>query len=278
MVVFQFQLSFQPSEDNKRHVEWCRANLHPDYQMAIEFRHRGWVRDEAAIQSTVQFARGLGCALVAEDDLEHEVVGRFTPLAATDRPIVRLPIILRVAAPIALYIRLHRRQGKQRVLEAHEFEEWVQRFQQAREHTNEGEGGVRLEGPIWFLIGTDWEDQPVINSNLMQKALERGDEKRRREYEERVRSNSNQAAETRTAIAAPAAASSSATVTAAAAAGSPPPSSSPLPPPPEPLCFDYKSYYRTHLTRLPASFSSNKQASLAHFFGKKDENSSTAAS
>jgi uncharacterized protein YecE (DUF72 family) len=41
-VVFQFHLSFKPSEANQRHVEHCRRMLAAHIPMAVEFRDRGW--------------------------------------------------------------------------------------------------------------------------------------------------------------------------------------------------------------------------------------------
>lgn len=46
-VLFQFHLSFTPSESNKRHVEWCRSRLDSSIDMAVEFRARAWFHPDA---------------------------------------------------------------------------------------------------------------------------------------------------------------------------------------------------------------------------------------
>lgn len=56
VIVFQFQLNFGPTEKSKEHVRWCRSHLAPQYKMAIEFRNRGWIKDETTIKDTVEFA------------------------------------------------------------------------------------------------------------------------------------------------------------------------------------------------------------------------------
>lgn len=54
-VVFQFHLSFTPSEANKRHVEWCRSRLDSSIDMAVEFRSRAWFHPDAA-DTVVRFS------------------------------------------------------------------------------------------------------------------------------------------------------------------------------------------------------------------------------
>lgn len=93
-------------------------------------------------------SESLDCALVCADDLEHEVVGRFVPLAPGLKP-VHLPIILRTAASHCLYVRMHRRQGKERILHDWEFKEWAERIHQALQDPVN-----KLEGPIYWIIGT----------------------------------------------------------------------------------------------------------------------------
>lgn len=99
---------------------------------------------------------------------------------------------------------------------------------------------------VW---GTDWEDQPVINSKKMMAALQEFDARKQKEYEERM-----------------AAGAEAASVPTSAAVGE----DAPLPPrPPEPLAFDYPRYYRQVLSRLPSApqGSTSAQQSLGAFFG-----------
>jgi len=247
VVIFQFQLNFAPSEENKEHIRWCRSMLDPSYGMAIEFRNRQWVRDEATIRETVEFAKSVNCALVAEDDLEHEVIARFTPLPPGVKP-VHLPIILRVAAPHCLYIRMHRRQGQHRILADWEFRDWAQRIHDTLHVHPYGE---TLQGPICYIIGTDWEDQPIINSNKLQAALEEFDKKKQQQWEEKRM----------------AAAASSAT----AAASSTP--VQPLPPEPEPLSFDYPAFHRQHLSRMSSNLSVASSRPISAFFKQQSTTS-----
>lgn len=42
LVIFQFQLNFEPSNNNKMYVKHCREMLDKRYSMGIEFRNRKW--------------------------------------------------------------------------------------------------------------------------------------------------------------------------------------------------------------------------------------------
>jgi uncharacterized protein YecE (DUF72 family) len=255
VIIFQFHLGFLPTKENKEYVRWCRQMLDPEYPMAIEFRSRKWFEvgndpvvkakytDADFVQKTVKFARSINCALVAEDDLAHEVLQRFVSLPPGQAP-VHLPIHLHVAAPHCLYIRMHRRQGNQRVLADWEWKAWAERLEHARATAE-----VELTGSIWWLIGTDHEDQPVINSKKLMSALQEFDEARQKEYSERLSLND------------PLALSSS---------------------PPEPLAFDYPRYFKTVLSRLPGAAQGGQardggQMSLGAFFAKPTAAAAAAA-
>ena len=55
------------------------------------------------------------------------------------------------------------REGKQeRLLAASEHADWVARIDALR---------PQLQGPVYFLWGTDWEDAPVVNAKQLQAAL-----------------------------------------------------------------------------------------------------------
>ncbi len=45
-VVFQFQLSFQDTQQNRAYVEHCREMLNAAVPMAVEFRNRKWFTGE----------------------------------------------------------------------------------------------------------------------------------------------------------------------------------------------------------------------------------------
>ena len=52
-IIFQFPLSFAPSDDNRRHIEWCRSNIRNSLEMAVEFRARSWFSTQEACTATV---------------------------------------------------------------------------------------------------------------------------------------------------------------------------------------------------------------------------------
>jgi uncharacterized protein YecE (DUF72 family) len=47
-VIFQFPLSYQPTDENRRHIEWCRSQIHRSLEMAVEFRARSWFTPDAS--------------------------------------------------------------------------------------------------------------------------------------------------------------------------------------------------------------------------------------
>lgn len=99
--------------------------------------------------------------LILCDDLKHELMQPDKnqvelPAGACKE---HLPIPLEVTAPaLGVYIRLHRRQGSERVLHELEFCKWIERL---------GELRARVQGPIFFLWGTDHQDQPIINAQRL---------------------------------------------------------------------------------------------------------------
>lgn len=65
-----------------------------------------------------------------------------------------LPIIVRATNPEAgLYVRLHRREGCERVLSDEEMSAWAERFKGLIDGEIGGVGGA-IKGTVWFLIGT----------------------------------------------------------------------------------------------------------------------------
>eukprot|EP00892_Ulva_mutabilis_P001030 jgi/Ulvmu1/10928/UM007_0107.1 len=162
-VLFQFHLSFTPSDANKNHVEWCRSQLDSGIEMAVEFRAREWFHPDAT--DTVKWLTGLGIPLVAADELRHET---FQPdRAQTGLPPGAqrelMPIALHVTNPKFFYIRLHRRAGtRDRIVAKEEHAAWAARLRALH---------PRLRGPVYFLWGTDWEDAPVVNAGRLQEWL-----------------------------------------------------------------------------------------------------------
>jgi len=101
--------------------------------------------------------------LILCDDLKHELMQPDKnqvelPAGACKE---HLPIPLEVTVPaLGVYIRLHRRQGSERVLEEDEFCKWIQRLRELRARAG-------LQGPIFFLWGTDHQDQPMVNAQRL---------------------------------------------------------------------------------------------------------------
>ena len=111
VVLFQFQSSFAPSEAARRTVEECRRQLQAGVPMAIEFRCRRWIA-ESAVEETRCWLRDLGIALVASDDLAHEIAqpDRAQKPLAPGEEASRLPIAKLLTQPTFSYVRIHRRQ------------------------------------------------------------------------------------------------------------------------------------------------------------------------
>ena len=160
-VIFQFQLSFYPNEKNRQYIKYCRSKLDANYNMAVEFRDRAWF-SEAELGNTQEWCANNNLCLIAADDLEHEVLQGEKSTLGCDNP-VQLPIILTGCSKYA-YIRLHRRQGSNRLLSNKEVSMWSERLSEF--------AAINSSIPIYFLIGTDVDDQPILNRQKLYDALD----------------------------------------------------------------------------------------------------------
>eukprot|EP00981_Chlorochromonas_danica_P006725 scaffold1463_cov189-Ochromonas_danica.AAC.20 len=176
VVVFQFQLNVIPSAEARAHVEECARRLRGDVKMAIEFRSRLWIAPDC-VDHMLDWLRGLrpptGAAFICCDDLVSEVYLtkeakakdlKDLPLPWKDN---HLPIIL-TARPCLdfAYVRLHRRIGTHRLLSDEEISTWSNRIEEFFRESS-------VRGPLYFLWGTDHEDQPLINAQHLAGALPR---------------------------------------------------------------------------------------------------------
>ena len=188
-VIFQFHLSFHPSEASREIVEQSAHRLRQDVVMAVEFRCRSWLGwptalpgpcNESTLQETLQWLRhlrgGQGVILIASDELVAETYpqadtrhwaasdGMASPAktpapaalpspssSSTPIPHVTSPSTSAVTAAergggattatavlptvltaypcsAAAYIRVHRREGSQRVLSTQLIQAWVDRI------------------------------------------------------------------------------------------------------------------------------------------------------
>lgn len=159
-VMFQFHLSFHPSPENKEHVRWCRQMLDPNYPMAVEFRDRAWV-GEGQLPDTCRFLEELDIALVAADELRHETLQRDREQTGLPPGEERelMPVAWAVTTPALFYVRVHRREGSERVLSEEEIGAWGARLESLLRSP--------LKGPIYFMWGTDHEDQPILNARAL---------------------------------------------------------------------------------------------------------------
>eukprot|EP01031_Cornospumella_fuschlensis_P030065 gene30065-36309_t len=169
-VVFQFQLNVVPSNPSSReHIEYCARQLHPDLSMAVEFRNRLWMNEDN-LSDTLAWLSTLrpgGVALVSCDDLASEVYGASQLHSDPSLHVVddHLPVVLNASCCASFaYVRVHRREGRDRVLYTQEIADWVQRISRLYEVEN-------FQGALYFLWGTDWEDQPMINARNLSSAL-----------------------------------------------------------------------------------------------------------
>jgi hypothetical protein len=168
-VVFQFHLNFNPSVENRLHVRWCREKLDKGLAMAVEFRNRDWFVTPDAAKSLVSWLSEAGIVLIAADELRHETfqsdrAQTGLPAGATAE---LLPIALEATAPSwGSYVRVHRRHGgfESRVLPSTEIQAWVVRLRESL-------SAPCVNGPVWFLWGTDWEDAPLRNARHLTAEL-----------------------------------------------------------------------------------------------------------
>lgn len=111
----------------------------------------------------------LGAALVASDDLRHEMHQKDKQQSGLPPGSTRelMPIGLHVTCPDFAYVRVHRRYGgmDDRVLSDKEIAEWSRRL------VGWAPG---VSGPVYVLWGTDMEDAPVVNARNLAAVRGRG--------------------------------------------------------------------------------------------------------
>ncbi len=164
-VIFQFQLSFSPSDASRQHVEWCRRQLCSAYRMGVELRDRRWLKGDER-ERTLAWLRSLDVAYVVCDDLEQETYRANRQAIGED---ARLPVVHATTASHSIYIRLHRRTGDERgdrVLRPHEFVEWADRLRAEQEAADPDRRRA-----VFFLWGTDCYDDPITNAQRLSEAV-----------------------------------------------------------------------------------------------------------
>eukprot|EP01038_Epipyxis_sp_PR26KG_P007837 gene7837-10644_t len=177
VIVFQFQLNITPCLLNRQYIERCAQNLDQTVIMAVEFRNRSWL-DENHLEDTIIWLKSLrkvsgGICLICADDLIHEVYQKDSDqrgLKPGERA-KQFPIILtNRSCPSVVYIRLHRRFGNERIISNLEINDWAHRLSCLVNNNNDSNNEI-MSGPIYFLWGTDHEDQPIMNARNLYNAL-----------------------------------------------------------------------------------------------------------
>lgn len=170
VVIFQFHTGFHPTDDNKSHVLECKYSLDVRFPMAVEFRSRVWFSAEN-LSMTLNWLNQNNIGLVIADDLENELYGnsvnqemdRTSAKSASSGGGV-VPIVMALGSCDFAYIRIHRRTGKHRVLSDGEIKSWGERLRSLELQS-------KIRGPVYFMWGTDYEDQPIINSKNLSKEI-----------------------------------------------------------------------------------------------------------
>ena len=196
VIVFQFHTNFSPCETSRHYVEECATFLRGDVQMAVEFRDRNWIgwcnsqeselspsQNLSLLNETITWLRmlrnGDGIALIASDELFSETfpnglptslrpiysdLNDGSPLVPNSTNTPRLPIFLSPSPTSQfLYIRIHRREGNERLLSLLELRSWISRIERAMAGDTPPSSSSAFNGPCYILWGTDFEDQPLLN-------------------------------------------------------------------------------------------------------------------
>lgn len=208
--IFQFPLSFKPGEGQLDKVLLCRQRLHERVPMAVEFRERLWLTG-AQLEKTVTFCRAHNLALVIADDLKHELYWPERERLGLDpgKP-EQMPMPVRLSHRDFLFARIHRREGKMRLLSDEEVAAWGRRvrsvlddglleeqlqFERTKAATTATEEAEEGSAPVTstqaqevaeaastssskpkrvvrfdILVGTDVEDQSVVNARRIRDA------------------------------------------------------------------------------------------------------------
>ena len=170
LVLFQFQLDFVPNGKNRRWVEYCRTQLPVGTKMGVEFRCRDWY-NVATVPDTTKWLRATVCVEIVCDELLHELHRNRKLNPAHSAPSINSAVLasthLGVSDDSLVYVRVHRREGKERLLGSEWCNMWKKRI--VEELLKGGGGG--LEREVHFLFGTAWEDQAVKNANLLYKVV-----------------------------------------------------------------------------------------------------------
>ena len=171
VVLFQFQLDFKPTDENRRWVEYCRSRIPKDIKMVVEFRSRTWF-DENNITikpKTIKWLGEINCINVISDELLHELhrnrlqnnknnaIPKSNKLASINIKVTDNSNLI--------YLRVHRREGKERLLNNDWMLSWKKRIHE--EFLTSNKNCV-----VHVVMGTAWEDQAVKNCHALYKIMD----------------------------------------------------------------------------------------------------------
>ena len=168
-VLFQFQLDFTPTPQNKKWVEFCRSNIPSGSKMVVDFRSRLWYSN-GHLDATLKWLEAIDCVNVISDELLHELhrnkLQKQVHGASLERSTELASMNLKVTHKSRfVYVRVHRREGKKRLLGNDWMQSWKDRIE------NNFLAGGKHGKEVHFVMGTAWEDQAVKNCHALYKVM-----------------------------------------------------------------------------------------------------------
>ena len=169
VVLFQFQLDFTPTPQNKSWVEFCRSNIPSGVKMVVDFRSRLWY-SSGHLDTTLKWLEAIDCVNVISDELLHELhrnkLQKQMHVAPPEKSTELASMNLKVTNNGRfVYVRVHRREGKKRLLG----DDWMQTWKRRIEDCFLADGKPGKE--VHFVMGTSWEDQAVKNCQTLYKVM-----------------------------------------------------------------------------------------------------------
>eukprot|EP01116_Phalansterium_solitarium_P009101 TRINITY_DN23124_c0_g1_i1.p1 TRINITY_DN23124_c0_g1~~TRINITY_DN23124_c0_g1_i1.p1 ORF type:complete len:477 (-),score=130.08 TRINITY_DN23124_c0_g1_i1:26-1456(-) len=155
LVLFQYFADLRPTDESREWILECRKRLRPEYKMAVELRNPHWV-EPAELQRTLAWLRQHNLCFVAIDEFST------------------YPVVPALTVPDCMYIRVHRREGKDRLLSDAELARWAERLRSIEIPPSMAGSVADKAVAIHFLWNTNYENQSVVNSQKLSKLLGNG--------------------------------------------------------------------------------------------------------
>jgi hypothetical protein len=137
--------------------------------MVVDFRSRLWYNNDH-LEATLKWLEEIDCINVISDELLHELhrnklqkqMRGALPETSTELASMNLKV---TNSSRFVYVRVHRREGKKRLLG----NDWMQRWKSRIEDNFLADGQYGKE--VHFVMGTAWEDQAVKNCHALYKVM-----------------------------------------------------------------------------------------------------------